>query len=179
MISKKNIIFAIIYSLFYLTTCQLNIRNKLDIKKLQSFVKCVKDKIEKSNIDDIPLDLISSLLITPQNADYKKIQELLTKNFDKIKDCIIRGNIPIMPDGTRMINLNNVFKDKYDWKKFIECLINKVNNIDISPFKKLIEYINEGKYLKALREEFKLRNNGNFILKECTPAKMQSLLNKN
>ena len=84
-----------------------------------------------------------------------------------------------MPDGTRMINLNNVFKDKYDWKKIIECLANKVNNIDISPFKKLIEYINEGKYLKALREEFKLKNIGNFILKECTPAKMQSLLNKN
>ena len=84
-----------------------------------------------------------------------------------------------MPDGTRMINLNNVFKDKYDWKKIIECLANKVNNIDISPFKKLIEYINEGTYLKALREEFKLRNNGNFILKKCTLSKMQSLLNKN
>ena len=85
MISKNIIIFAIFSSLFYLTTCQLNIRNQLDIKKFQSFVKCVEDKIEKSNIDDIPLDLISSLLITPQNADYKKIQELLTKILIKFK----------------------------------------------------------------------------------------------
>ena len=172
MISKNIIILAIFSSLFYLTICQLNIRNQLDIKKFQSFVKCVEDKIEKSNIDDIPLDLISSLLITPQNADYKKIQELLTKNFDKIQDCITRGYIPRMPDGTRMVDLNTVFKDKYDFKKIIECLSNKVNNIDISPFKKLIQYINEGKYLEALREEFKLRNNGNLIMKECTPAKI-------
>ena len=171
MISKKNIIFTIFASLFYLTTCQLHLRG-IDTLKLRSFVKCVEDKIEKSNDNDIPLDLVSSLLTTPQNVDYKRIQELMTKNFDKIKDCLIKGNIPKMPDGTRLVDLNNIYKEKYDWKKIIEWLVDKVNNIDTSPFKKLIEYINEGKYLEALREEFKLRNNGNSILRECVPAKI-------
>ena len=171
MFSKKNIIFMIFASLFYLTVSQLHLRG-IDTLKLRSFVKCVEDKIEKSNINDIPLDLVSSLLTTPQNVDYKRIQELMTKNFDKIKDCLIKGNIPKMPDGKSLVDLNNIYKEKYDWKKIIECLVDKVNNIDTSPFKKLIEYINEGKYLEALREEFKLRNNGNSILRECVPAKI-------
>ena len=84
-----------------------------------------------------------------------------------------------MPDGTGVVDLNTIFKEKYDWNNFISCLFNKVKDIDKSPFQKLIEYINEGKYIDALREEFKLRNNGNMILKECMTTKMKELLKKN
>ena len=179
MLSNKIIILAIFSSLFYLDICQVDFRSQINIKKLQSFVKCVSDKIEKSNIEDVPLDLVLSLLVrTPQQRDYKRLQELFTQNFDKISDCL-GGTIPKMPDGTSVVDINSVFKEKYDWDHFISCLIDKVKNIDNSPFQKLIQYINEGNYINALREEFKLRNNGNLILKECMTSKMQELLNKN
>ena len=171
MLTKKNIIFIIFSSLFYLSACQVHFRS-IETLRLRSFAKCVENIIEKSNINDIPLDLVLSLLNNPQNADYKKFKETMTKNFDIIKECLIKSNVPKLPDGTSVVDLNNIFKEKYDWKKIIECLVEKVKNIDTSPFKKLIDYINEEKYLEALREEFKLRNNGNSILKECTPAKI-------
>ena len=176
MLSTKLIILTIFSSLFYLNICQIDFRNPLNIKKLQNFIKCVSEKIQKSEIDDIPLDLVLSLMVnTPQKNDYKKLQELFTKNFDKLAGCL-GGSIPKMPDGTSVVDLNSIFKEKYDWDKFISCLMDKGKNFNNSPFEKLIQYINEGNYYNALREEFKLRNNGNKILQECMPSKIQDLI---
>ena len=175
---KSILTFLVFASLSILNNCQHDFQNLLNNKKLQSFVKCMKDKIEKSDIKNIPMEMVSSLMVNNQKINYQQLQELFTKYYEKIKDCFPPGNLPKMPDGSNIVNLNTIFKDKYDWKEFITCLMNKIKEIDDSPFKKLIELINEGKYYDALREEFKLRNNGNIILKECMPTKILSLLNK-
>ena len=178
MFLNRYLIFITFSSLFYLNSCQSLFQNQVDIKKLQSFVKCVSDKIQKNEIQNIPPEIVLSLLVTSQQKDYKKLQEIFTKHFEQISDCLA-GNIPKMPDGTSVIDINTIFKNKYDWANFITCLMGKINDIENSPFKKLIDYINEGKYMDALREEFKLRNNGNMILKSCMTTKIQSLINKN
>ena len=177
MLSNKLFILTIFSSLFYINICQIDFRSQFNIRKFQSFIKCVSDKIEKSEIDDIPLDSILSLMANNnlQKKDYKKFQELFTKNFEKLASCLV-GNVPKMPDGTSVVDLNSIFKEKYDWDNFISCLADKGKNLDNSPLQKLIQYINEGNYFDALREEFKLRNNGNKILKECLPSKMQDLI---
>ena len=57
----------------------------------------------------------------------------------------------------------------------LSCLISKASNIEVSPVKNLIQNIKDGKFYEALREEFKLRNNGNSIVRECMPVKIKSL----
>ena len=175
MNSKSILIFIL---LLVLNNCQHEFQSILNNKKLQTFVKCMKEKIESSDIQNIPMEMVQSLMVNSQKINYQQLQELFTKYYDKIKDCFAPGNLPKLPDGTTIVDLNTIFKDKYDWEDFIICLMEKINNLDDSPFKKLIDLINEEKYYDALREEFKLRNNGNVILKECMPTKILSLLNK-
>ena len=177
MVINKFFIFNIFFtSLFYLSFCQSPLRSQINIG---SFIKCVSEKIEKMEINDIPLDDVLSLLITSQTKDYKKLQEKFTKHFKEISPCL-KGQIPKFPDGTSFIDLDSIFKEKYDWNSFITCILDKIIDIDMenSPFEKLIDLINEGKYSEALREEFKLRNSGNNIIKSCTATKRRVLENK-
>ena len=74
--------------------------------------------------------------------------------------------------------MNVLFKDKYDWTEFASCLVNKTIGLSDSPFNKLIGHIKEGKFYEALREEFKLRSNGNMIVKQCMTTKIKSLFSK-
>ena len=179
MFHKSIFIYLILTSLFSQVIMQSNILPRFNNKKLQSFANCVIEKIDKSEFNEISSQVVLSLMMPSRQTDYKKLRETFTKYFDKISDCLVGGYIPKLPDGSRLINLDEILKTKYDWPNFISCLMSKINDIEDSPFSKIIKYINEEKYLEAIREEFKLRNKGNEILKECMPVKIGSLLNKN
>ena len=150
---QKNIFFLIIYSLLTLSETRLLLKTHINSIRLKRFLKCIK---EKPNLSNIVLEEISSLMNHSRNANYTKYQELFTDNYHKIKDCINRNIIPHFPDGTSIINLNVIFKDKYDWTEFTSCLVNKTIGLMNSPFQKLIDHIKNGQFYEALREEFKL-----------------------
>ncbi len=180
MIVKNVILFITLFILFNYSNCQLiTFLNVLNNRRLNDFYKCIT---EKTVIGNEALQIIKSLksLNEEDLSDaMNKIRELLTNNYDSIKNCLEKGNIPKLPDGTNIINMNKVYSDKYDWTQFSKCLMNKVDiqNIRQSPLNNLINNINDGKYYNALREEFKLRNNGNSILRECIPYKNKILFN--
>ena len=165
-------------SLFSQYLTQTFLPPQLNNKSLKDFARCVLDKIEKNELNEISSSQVLSLLVTSQNTDYKKIQEVFTKFYDKIKDCMKGGYIPKLGDGSSLIDLDVILKDKFDWNNFMSCIMENIKDIDNSSFKKLIDYINEKKYIEAAREEFKLRKNGNEILKKCMPVKIASLLSK-
>ena len=58
MVINKFFIFNIFTSLFYSSFCQSPLRSQINIG---SFIKCVSEKIEKMEINDIPLDDVLSL----------------------------------------------------------------------------------------------------------------------
>ena len=148
---------------------------KLSVYALDSIKKKIC-AIEKINIGNITLENISSLIINPQKINFKKYQEIFTDNYKKINYCIGKGTIPYFPDGTKIINMNVIIKEKYDWTKFISCLKEQTSKLKDSLIQKLIEFIKEGNYYDALREEFKLRIKGNFIIKQCIAMKTKPLL---
>ena len=166
----------IFFSLFNYTESRFLFKKIMNEKRLKKFYNCI---MQKQNIGNITIDLVSSLMNNKtKHTNFTKYQQLFTDNFNIIKDCVSKSMIPHFPDGTKIINLNVVFKEKYDWTKFASCLLDKVKGLNESPFHQLIEYIKEGKYYLALREEFKLRSNGNMIVKQCMPTKNKVLLNK-
>ena len=163
----------IVLSLLVTTNCRNIFRKQPNSNKLKDFIKCA---IEKINIGNITLENISSLIINPQKINFKKYQEIFTDNYKKINYCIGKGTIPYFPDGTKIINMNVIIKEKYDWTKFISCLKEQTSKLKDSLIQKLIEFIKEGNYYDALREEFKLRIKGNFIIKQCIAMKTKPLL---
>ena len=178
MFPKTIIIYLLFSSLFSQCLTQSLLPTQLNNKKLMDFVRCVTEKIDKSELNELTSQTVLSLMITNKQTDYKKMQETFTKYYDKISDCFKGGYIPKLGDGTSLINLDVLLKSKYNWSDFMQCLTSKVDNIEESPFKKIVDYINKEKYLDAVKEEFKLRNNGNTILKECMPIKISSLNNQ-
>ena len=150
--------------------------SKNDLKFFKSTVQCIT---RKGKLSEESSKLLKSALANPtQTENYKKVQDLLTNNLDKIIICIDFQNIPKFPDGTSILDLDRIFGTKYDWIKFLGCLLTKVTSkLNESPLQDLIKNINNGKYHQALREEFKLRNNGNTAVKECMPNKIKALFN--
>ena len=150
--------------------------SKNDLKFFKSTIECIT---KKGKLNEQSNELLKSVMANPTQTDiFKKVEDLLTNNLDKIIVCIDFKNIPKFPDGTSILNLDSIFGAKYDWIKFLGCLLTKVTNkLNVSPLKDLIKYIYDGKYHKALREEFKLRNNGNTDVKECMPNRIKALFN--
>ncbi len=170
--SPKNIIIILaLAALFNILECSQN-----DLKFFKSTIGCIS---KNGKLNEESSKLLKSVLANPTQTDhYKKVQDLLTNNLDKIIMCIDFQNIPKFPDGTSILDLDRIFGTKYDWIKFMGCLLTKVTQkINESPLHDLIKNINDGKYHKALREEFKLRNNGNTAVKECMPNKIKALFN--
>ena len=166
----------ILFSLFIIVESKLLLKTQINSIRLKNFFKCIE---QKPNLNDINLDEIYSLMNHSRKLNYTKYQELFTNNYHKIKDCVGKNIIPHFPDGTSIVNLNFIFKDRYDWTQFVSCLVNKTIGFKDSPFQKLIDHIKEGKFYEALREEFKLRTNGNMIVKQCMTNKIKSLFRKN
>ena len=170
--SVKNIIIILTLStMFNILKCSQN-----DLKFFKSTIQCIASS---GKLSEESSKLLKSALANPTQTDnYKKVQDLLTNNLDKIIICIDFQNIPKFPDGTSILDLDRIFGTKYDWIKFLGCLLTKVTNqLNESPLQDLIGNIYDGKYHKALREEFKLRNNGNTAVKECMPNKIKALFN--
>ena len=166
----------ILFSLFIIVESKLLLKTQINSIRLKNFFKCIE---QKPNLNDINLDEIYSLMNHSRKLNYTKYQELFTNNYHKIKDCVGKNIITHFPDGTSIVNLNFIFKDRYDWAQFVSCLVNKTIGFKDSPFQKLIDHIKEGKFYEALREEFKLRTNGNMIVKQCMTNKIKSLFRKN
>ena len=157
--------------MFNILKCSQN-----DLKFFKSTIECIT---KKGKLNEQSNELLKSVLANPTQTDInKKVEDLLTNNLDKIIVCIDFKNIPKFPDGTSLLNLDRIFGTKYDWIKFLGCLLTKVTTkLNESPLQDLIKYIYDGKYHNALREEFKLRNNGNTAVKECMPNKIKALFN--
>ena len=171
MLDKSLFIILTLSIMFNILKCA-----KKDLKSFISTIKCIT---EKGKLNEESNELLKSLLANPTQINlYKKAEDLLTNNLDKIIQCIDFKNIPTFPDGTTILDLDRIYGTKYDWIKFLGCLLTKVTNkINESPLQDLIKYIYDGKYHKALREEFKLRNNGNTAVKECMPDRIKVLFN--
>ena len=174
MFLRTNFPFILV-SLFIIVESKLLLKTQINSIRLKKFFKCIE---QKPNLNDINLDEIYSLMNHSRKLNYTKYQELFTNNYHKIKDCVGKNIIPHFPDGTSIVNLNFIFKDRYDWTQFVSCLVNKTIGFKDSPFQKLIDHIKEGKFYEALREEFKLRTNGNIIVKQCMTNKIKSLFSK-
>ena len=173
--SLKIILFCLITFL----NCQNLPRRNFNWKKLQEFAKCVLDK---KDLDNKLIELMQTLAlsyITSTPPNYQEIINKLTVNFEKIQDCLNKNGIPLLPDGRKIIDLNAIYQDRYNWQKFLSCLYNKAKNFDTGPIEQLIKYINEQKFYNALREEFKLRNNGNIIVKNCMNEKVKLFFKEN
>ena len=176
MLIKNVTIILILFSLLCAFKSQLiNFESNLNYRRLKSFYKCVS---EQTNIGNETLGIIQSLINNSPSYNKRLIQETLTNNYDKITKCIGKGIIPKFPDGSDLIDVNQFFGNKYDWSQFLTCIMGKITNVGESTFKNLIQNINNGNYYNALREEFKLRNNGNSIIMECMPNKIKSFFNK-
>ena len=181
MIVKYMIPILILFSLFCSFKSQLlllktftfvkDLRNK---KYLQSFLKCV---LKKNGLGSDFIQMIQSIIFSskPNKINITHIQERLTDDYENFMDCIDKNIIPKFPDGTSVINVNKIYGMKYDWMEFLSCLTGKVKNLTDSPVNDLINLIMIKDYYTALRKEFKLRNNGNDIVKECMPSRIKSL----
>ena len=176
MVKNLKIFFIILINLFSIFKFQIINENNSTMNSFQKFVKCIK---EKSNTKNKSKEIVNSILDSSnKNMNISKIQNLLTDNFDKIIDCLDLSNIPKFPDGTSIIDFDKLFATRYDWVQFLACLLTKITTkLADSPLQNLIKNINEGKYYNAIREEFKLRNNGNSGVRECMTFKLKKLFN--
>ena len=158
-----------------------------DDEQLKKLINCV------NNTDNFPSNLRSQILNAWINADgsiYRLIGELLLTQSKEIKNCIpnINNNNnenkdkkdePLY-DGhrNRYVDFDKIYEQRYNWKGFLLCLQDNINNIikdnnnssnnDNSVIKDLIEEIKEGNFLKALREQFRLKRFGNNIISDCS-----------
>jgi hypothetical protein len=156
-------------------------------EQLQKLVNCV------NNTENLSSNLKTQILNAWINADgsiYRLIGELLLTQSKEIKNCIpnINNNNnenkdkkdePLY-DGHRNRNFDfdKIYEQRYNWEDFLKCLqdyinnaINNDNNISddtSSVIKDLIEEIKEGNFLKALREQFRLKRFGNNIISKCS-----------
>ena len=170
---QKFFFYEILFSSFIISEPRLLLKKIMNENRLKKFYKCIQQK--QPNIGTISLDLISSLINSTQKTNFTKYQELFTNNFNKIKDCVSQSMIPHFPDGTKIININVILKPKYNWAEFASCLAKKAGELNSSPFQRLINYIKDGEYYNAIREEFKLRNNGNMIVRQCMATKIKNI----
>ena len=156
-------------------------------EQLQKLVNCV------NNTENLSSNLKTQILNAWINADgsiYRLIGELLLTQSKEIKNCIpnINNNNnenkdkkdePLY-DGhrNRYVDFDKIYEQRYNWKGFLLCLQDNINNIikdnnnssnnDNSVIKDLIEEIKEGNFLKALREQFRLKRFGNNIISDCS-----------
>ena len=162
-----------------------------DDEQLKKLINCV------NNTDNFPSNLKSQILNAWINADgsiYRLIGELILTQSLEIRKCIPNNNNenynnnnenkdkkdePLY-DGHRNRNFDfdKIYEQRYNWEDFLKCLqdyinnaINNDNNISddtSSVIKDLIEEIKEGNFLKALREQFRLKRFGNNIISDCS-----------
>ena len=171
----------ILFSLFCSSKSQLlllktftfvkDLRNK---KYLQSFLKCV---LKKNGLGSDFIQMIQSIIFSskPNKINITHIQERLIDDYENFMDWTDKNIIPKFPDGISVINVNKIYGMRYDWMEYLSCLTGKVKNLTDSPVNDLINLIIVKDYYTALRKEFKLRNNGNDIVKECMPSRIKSL----
>ena len=162
--------FILLASFFIFIDSQTFMGPQIKIKKLKKFIDCI---IEKTDLGNIKLE---GLMYYSPNTDYKQYQKLFTDNYNKTKICTGISSIPQFPDGTKVIDINAILKNEYNWATFISCLINKDKLLDESPLQNLIDYINEEEYYDALKEEFKLKIKGNLIINQCSETKIKAKL---
>ena len=184
MIVKHMIPILILFSLLCSFNSQLlllktftfvkDLRNK---KYLQSFLKCV---LKKKGLGSDIFQMIQSIMFTSKSSktNITQIQERLNDDYENFLNCIENNIIPKFPDGTSVININKIYGMKYDWMQYLSCLTGKAKNLTESPVNDFINLIVIKDYYTALRKEFKLRNNGNDIVKECMPTRIKSLYTK-
>ena len=162
-----------------------------DDEQLKKLINCV------NNTDNFPSNLKSQILNAWINADgsiYRLIGELILTQSLEIRKCIPNNNNenynnnnenkdkkdePLY-DGhrNRYVDFDKIYEQRYNWKGFLLCLQDNINNIikdnnnssnnDNSVIKDLIEEIKEGNFLKALREQFRLKRFGNNIISDCS-----------
>ena len=158
-----------------------------DDEQLKKLINCV------NNTDNFPSNLKSQILNAWINADgsiYRLIGELILTQSQEIRKCIPNNNNenynnnnenkdkkdePLY-DGhrNRYVDFDKIYEQRYNWKGFLLCLQDNINNIikdnnnssnnDNSVIKDLIEEIKEGNFLKALR----LKRFGNNIISDCS-----------
>ena len=154
-------------------------------EQLQKLVNCV------NNTENLSSKLKTQILNAWINADgsiYRLIGELLLTQSKDIQNCIpftnndnnndIKNNKdePLY-DGNRNrdFHFDKIYEQRYNWKDFLLCLQDSINNAmnnssddTNSVIKDLIEEIKEGNFLKALREQFRLKRFGNNIISKCS-----------
>ena len=159
-----------------------------DDEQLKKLINCV------NNTDNFPSNLKSQILNAWINADgsiYRLIGELILTQSQEIRKCIPNNNNenynnnnenkdkkdePLY-DGhrNRYVDFDKIYEQRYNWKDFLLCLQDSINNAmnnssddTNSVIKDLIEEIKEGNFLKALREQFRLKRFGNNIISDCS-----------
>ena len=178
----------IIITIISLSKCQnpnQSSQSFQDDEQIQKLVDCV------NNTQNFPSNLKSQILSAWINGDgsiYRLIGELLLTQSKDIQNCIpfnnndnnndIKNNKdePLY-DGNRNrdFHFDKIYEQRYNWKDFLLCLQDSINNAmnnssddTNSVIKDLIEEIKEGNFLKALREQFRLKRFGNNIISECS-----------
>ena len=184
----------IIITIISLSKCQnpnQSSQSFQDDEQIQKLVDCV------NNTQNFPSNLKSQILNAWINADgsiYRLIGELILTQSQEIRKCIPNNNNenynnnnenkdkkdePLY-DGhrNRYVDFDKIYEQRYNWKGFLLCLQDNINNIikdnnnssnnDNSVIKDLIEEIKEGNFLKALREQFRLKRFGNNIISDCS-----------
>ena len=131
--------------------------------------------ISNSNVDNFNIDSDRNGNTNFNTLSTYKIKKnsLIDDNNNDIKN---NKDEPLY-DGNRNrdFHFDKIYEQRYNWKDFLLCLQDSINNAmnnssddTNSVIKDLIEEIKEGNFLKALREQFRLKRFGNNIISECS-----------
>ena len=148
------------------------------MEQLQKFIECV------NKTENIPSNLRNQILNAWLESDgsiYRVIGELLLTQNNHMKKCLNLNNTPEDPkalyNGHLNGDLNKIYESRYNWTDFIKCLQDYSNepmntrhggNVTVtSVINELIDDIQKGNYLKALRTQFRLTRFGNKIIHKC------------
>ena len=171
--SKLSLCF---FCLLFLIFPSIKSQNELPLNDLSSFIensKEILDCIKEKNIfDEKEIESIQNNLENFSPEFQTQLSEFFTKNYKKVFVCLSESNIPLFPDGTKLVDYDKIFAEQFDWVKIFFCLLRKIQENGTEAFEDLLRYIREENLFEAVKEIIKLSQDEKGIM-ECVPLDIE------
>ena len=141
------------------------------ITELTTFISNVKDLFtcfkENSPDDESEIESLQEDLSNFSSDLETKLKAFFAKKYQITFKCLSESEIPLFPDGSKLIDFDEIFSSKVDWVKMFFCVLNLVQENGTDAFENLVKYIREENLFEAVKEVLKLMSENQGEIKEC------------
>ena len=166
--SKFSLIF---FCLLFFIFPSIKSDDTSDPTELTTLVSNVKDLFtcfkENSPDDESEIESLQADLANFSSDLETKLKAFFAKKYQIAFKCLSDTEIPLFPDGSKLIDFDEIFSSKVDWVKMFFCVLNLVQENGTDAFENLVKNIREENLFEAVKEVVKLLDENQSDIKEC------------